>query len=218
MIELRHLAKHYAEHVVLKDVQLTIEMGEKLLLSGSSGAGKSTLLKIIAALEMPSKGEVIIDGKSLVRMRRAALPFFRRHFGLIFQDPKLLFDRSALDNVLFPLQIAGVPMLEAKRRAEGALDKVGLLKYAKALPVTLSGGEQQRLAIARAVVHRPSVLMADEPTSHLDQATAREIMALFDNFHQVGVTQIIVTHDPLLIDHANSANTRHVILKDGVIV
>ena len=218
MIELQNISKSYNEHSVLKNLELKIVMGEKVLLSGSSGAGKTTLLKIIAALEKPTKGDVIINEQPLSKMRRAALPFLRRHFGLIFQDPKLLADRTALENVMFPLQIVGAPFLETKKRAEAALDKVGLLSRARAYPVELSGGEQQRLAIARAVVNRPSVLMADEPTSHLDQDTAREIMDLFDDFHQVGVTQIIVTHDPLWIEHSKNTGARHLILKDGVIL
>ncbi len=214
MIELKNIAKHYAEHVVLKNVNFTLQMGEKVLLSGASGAGKSTLLKIMAALEKPSSGDVFFNGQSLSKMRQAALPFLRRHFGLIFQDPKLLFDRNALENVLFPLEVQGFSFKEAKKRALAALDKVGLSSKIKANPVELSGGEQQRLAIARAVVNRPSVLIADEPTSHLDKQTGDEIRALFDDFHQMGVAILVVSHDQAwFVD----SDARHLILKNGML-
>ena len=216
MIELNHIAKRYKKHAVLKNVHFKMETGEKIFLSGASGAGKSTLLKIIAALEKPTSGEVFFNGQSLSKMRPAALPFLRRHFGLIFQDPKLLFDRNALENVLFPLEVQGFfSFRTAKKRAEAALDKVGLLNQSRAMPMELSGGEQQRLAIARAVVNHPSVLIADEPTSHLDKETAQEIRALFKDFNSVGVAMLIVSHDQSWWEEEN---TKHFVLKDGVLV
>ncbi len=213
MIELNHIAKHYKKRVVLKNVHFKMGTGERIFLSGASGAGKSTLLKIIAALEKPTSGEVFFNGQSLSKMRPAALPFLRRHFGLVFQDPKLLMDRSALENVLFPLEVQGFFSFKfARKRAEAALDKVGLLGRSRAMPVELSGGEQQRLAIARAVVNHPSVLIADEPTSHLDKTTAGEIRALFDEFHSVGVALLIVSHDQTWWESG-----KHWVLKDGVL-
>lgn len=180
----------------LAGVSCTIDRGEMVFVSGHSGAGKSTLVKLFAAIEPPSAGSIVVFGQNLAALRASAIPYLRRNFGLVFQDQKLLFDRSALDNVLLPLAIVGAPRKEALRRAQAALDKVGLLDRAKALPVALSGGEQQRLAIARAVVNRPAILLADEPTANLDTAAAAAIFDIFRAFHQVGVTVIVATHDP----------------------
>jgi cell division transport system ATP-binding protein len=149
----------------------------------------------MAAVERPSAGSVAISGQDTRRLRRGALPYLRRQFGLVFQDHKLLFDRSVFDNVLMPLRIAGFDARDAARRARAALDKVGLLQKERANPISLSGGEQQRLCIARAVVHRPAILLADEPTAHLDEGYARDIVELFRAFNQVGVTTVIATHD-----------------------
>jgi cell division transport system ATP-binding protein len=182
---------------VLRDVSFAIAAGELVVLAGPSGAGKSTVLKLIAALERPSAGSVAISGQDTRKLKRAALPYLRRQFGLVFQDHKLLFDRSVFDNVLLPLQIAGFDVRDAARRARAALDKVGLLQRERANPISLSGGEQQRLCIARAVVHRPAILLADEPTAHLDESYARDILELFRTFNQVGVTTVIATHDRL---------------------
>jgi cell division transport system ATP-binding protein len=179
----------------LKDLSFEIEKGELVFVTGHSGAGKSTLLKLIAALERPTAGTVLIGNQNVSKLRRAAVPFLRRKFGLVFQDHKLLYDRTVFDNVALPLHINGVVGHEAGKRIRAALDKVGLLSREKAMPITLSGGEQQRLAIARAVVSRPAILIADEPTANLDETYASEIMKLFHSFHQVGVTVLIATHD-----------------------
>jgi cell division transport system ATP-binding protein len=180
----------------LKNVSFEIAGGEMALIGGRSGAGKTTLLKLLSAIERPTSGSLIVNGQNLVALRRAALPFLRRNLGLVFQGQKLLFDRSALENVLLPLEIIGLSPKEAMRRARAALDKVGLLTREKANPIALSGGEQQRLAIARAVVNRPVILIADEPTANLDEASARQVLDLFVAFNQVRVTVIIAAHDP----------------------
>jgi cell division transport system ATP-binding protein len=164
-------------------------------LTGHSGAGKSTLLKLIAAIERPTSGSAIVRGQNTKSIKASALPFLRRNLGLIFQDHKLLFDRSAFDNVVLPLQICGFDHRESSKRVRAALDKVGLLKREKTNPIALSGGEQQRLCIARAIVNRPSILLADEPTGNLDTEYSGEIMHIFKSFHQVGVTLLISTHD-----------------------
>ena len=196
MISLSQVTKRYpGGHEALRGVSLTVETGEMAFITGHSGAGKSTLLKIMAAIERPTSGSVIVNGQNVGAMRARAVPFLRRKFGLIFQDQKLLFDRTAFDNVMLPLAVIGFDRREAARRVRAALDKVGLLAREKANPVTLSGGEQQRLAIARAVVHRPAILVADEPTGNLDAAHSAEIGELFRSFNQVGVTVVIATHD-----------------------
>ena len=197
MISANAVCKRYPEGLTaLRDVSFEIGDGEMVFITGHSGAGKSTLFRLLAAIERPTSGSIVINGQNLAALRRSAIPYLRRNFGLVFQDQKLLFDRSALDNVLLPLAILGLPQREAQRRARAALDKVGLLDREKALPIALSGGEQQRLAIARAVVGRPAILLADEPTANLDSETAADILEIFRAFHQVGVTLIIATHDP----------------------
>ena len=201
MISFSHVSKRYPGSAdALSDISLAIEAGEAVIVTGHSGAGKTTLLKLMTAIELPSAGTVIISGQNTRALKPAALPFLRRRFGIVFQDHKLLLDRSVLDNVLLPLQIAGFDRRDAGRRARAALDKVGLLGKERALPVTLSGGEQQRVCIARAVVHRPAVLLADEPTGNLDEAYAVDIVELFRSFNQVGVTLVLATHDRLVRD------------------
>lgn len=201
MIVASQLSKRYpGGYEALREVSFQIDAGDMVFLTGHSGAGKSTLFKLMAAIEQPTAGSLVVNGQNLSALRRSAIPYLRRHFGLVFQDQKLLFDRSVLDNVLLPLQIIGQPRREAIRRAQAALDKVGLLTREKANPVTLSGGEQQRLAIARAVVNRPTILLADEPTGNLDAESAAEILAIFAAFHQVGVTVVLSTHDVLGIE------------------
>lgn len=191
------VSKRYPEGLeALKDVSFEIKAGEMVFITGHSGAGKSTLFRLLAAIERPTSGSIVVNGQNLSALRRNAIPYLRRNFGLIFQDQKLLFDRSVLDNVLLPLAIVGLPAREAARRARAALDKVGLLEREKAHPIALSGGEQQRLAIARAVVNRPAILLADEPTANLDTESAAGILDIFSAFHQVGVTLVIATHDP----------------------
>lgn len=199
MIRFQNVYKRYPQGMdALADINFGIDQGTLTLLKGHSGAGKSTLLKLIAAIEKPTAGVVLVNGENVGALRRGALPWLRRNIGMIFQDQKLLFDRNAFANVMLPLAIAGFPPKEAERRVRAALDKVGLGDREKAMPVTLSGGEQQRLAIARAVVSRPALLLADEPTAHLDPDNAREVAALFHEFQQVGVTVVIATHDDKL--------------------
>jgi len=200
MISVSHISKRYSGgYEALRDVTFTVEAGEMVFITGHSGAGKSTLLKLIAAIEMPTSGGVIINGQNVSAMKSGAIPYLRRNFGLIFQDHKLLFDRSVFENVALPLAITGFPRGEIARRSRAALDKVGLLGREKARPITLSGGEQQRLCIARAIVNRPAILLADEPTGNLDAAYAEEIIGMFKSFNQVGVTVVIATHDEALI-------------------
>src|SRR4051812_24507002 len=163
--------------------------------TGHSGAGKSTLLKLAAGLERASSGSVVLNGQNLGALGDTALATLRRRVGFVFQDHKLLFDRNAFDNVALPLRIAGLRRDEIGRRVRAALDKVAMLSREKAMPVALSGGEQQRLCIARAIVNRPSILIADEPTGNLDADSARAIVDLFVSFHQVGVTVLLSTHD-----------------------
>lgn len=184
----------------LRAVSFAIDPGEMLFLTGHSGAGKTTLLKLIAAIERANGGTVLVNGQNVSAMRPAAIPYLRRNLGLVFQGQKLLYDRSVFDNVMLPLIVTGQPYREAARRARAALDKVGLLRFERANPVTLSGGEQQRLCVARAVVNRPAIVLADEPTASLDAAYADEIMEMFSAFNQVGVTVLIATHDRQMIE------------------
>ncbi|MEQ1836314.1 MAG: ATP-binding cassette domain-containing protein, partial [Candidatus Nitrotoga sp.] len=173
--------------------------GEMIFLTGHSGAGKSTLLKLIAAIERPNSGSIVVKGQNVSSIKGGALPYLRRNLGLIFQDHKILFDRSVFDNVMLPLQICGFDHRESAKRVRAALDKVGLLKREKNNPIGLSGGEQQRLCIARAIVNRPSILLADEPTGNLDKDYASDIMGIFKSFHQVGVTLLISSHDESIL-------------------
>lgn len=201
MIVASTLCKRYpGGHEALSDVSFQISAGEMVFITGHSGAGKTTLVKLMASVERPTSGSLVVNGQNLSALRRSALPYVRRHLGLVFQDQKLLFDRSALENVMLPLEIGGLSRREAIRRAQAALDKVGLLAREKARPIALSGGEQQRLAIARAVVNRPTVLIADEPTGNLDTASATEILEIFADFHRVGVTVVVATHDQSWIE------------------
>ena len=196
MIQFSQVTKRYpGGHTALDDVTLGIEKGELAFLTGHSGAGKSTLLKLIAAIERPTSGVVTVSGQNLGRLSRQAIPYLRRNIGLIFQDHKLLFDRNVIENTLLPLSISGFDRRESLKRARAALDKVGLLSRERSMPVTLSGGEQQRLCIARAVVSRPALVLADEPTGNLDAGYAIDIMNMFRDFHRVGTTLVISTHD-----------------------
>lgn len=196
MIKFNQVYKRYpGGHEALKNLSFDVAEGEMVFLTGHSGAGKSTLLKLIAAIEHPNSGSVLVKGQNIKSLKSGALPYLRRNLGLIFQDHKLLFDRSAFDNVMLPLRICGFDHRESAKRVRAALDKVGLLKREKANPIALSGGEQQRLCIARAIVNRPSILLADEPTGNLDSEYSGEIMNIFKSFHQVGVTLLISTHD-----------------------
>jgi cell division transport system ATP-binding protein len=201
VIQFSAAAKRYPGGLeALRGVTLEIADGEMVAITGHSGAGKSTLLKLAAGIERPSNGSVVVNGQNLGALRESALAILRRRIGFVFQDHKLLYDRNAYDNVALPLQVAGVARAEVGRRVRAALDKVGLLVREKALPVTLSGGEQQRLCIARAIVNRPGILIADEPTGNLDADYARGILDLFISFHQVGVTVLLSTHDEAALE------------------
>jgi cell division transport system ATP-binding protein len=201
LITLSGVTKRYPTGFeALKEISLEIGEGEFVLVTGHSGAGKSTLLKLIAGIERATSGSVVVGGQNVGKLQLQALAVLRRNFGLVFQDHKLLFDRSVFDNVALPLAITGFPAKDAARRVRAALDKVGLLGRERAYPIQLSGGEQQRLAIARAIVNRPAILIADEPTGNLDSDYAKSIMELFRSFHQVGVTVVLSTHDGQSID------------------
>lgn len=214
MIKFTQVSKRYpGGYEALKSVSFEIDEGEMAFLTGHSGAGKSTLLKLIAAIERPNGGSIVVKGQNVGSLKSGALPFLRRNLGLIFQDHKLLFDRSVFDNVMLPLQICGFDHRESAKRVRAALDKVGLLPREKANPIALSGGEQQRLCIARAIVNRPTILLADEPTGNLDTEYANEIMSIFKSFHQVGVTLLVSTHDENVLQQ--HADTRRLMLKHG---
>lgn len=196
MIRFEQVTKRYTGgHTALERVDIDIARGEMVVVTGHSGAGKSTLLKLLAVLERPTEGRVLVGGENVSALKRAALPYWRRSIGLIMQDQRLLFDRSAFDNVMLPLAISSHPPREAAKRVSAALERVGLAGRDKAMPVELSGGEQQRLTIARAIVNRPQILLADEPTAHLDDAYARDIADLFRSFNEAGVTVLLTTHD-----------------------
>ena len=215
MITFSHVTKRYrGGSEALKDLSFTVEAGELVVLTGPSGAGKTTLLKLIAAIERPSQGSVVVNGQNVGKLSRGAVPYLRRNIGMVFQEGRLLFDRNVFENVALPLRIIGMPTREAAKRVRAALDKVGLLEKEKAQPITLSGGEQQRLAIARAIVNRPSILIADEPTGNLDPDYAVQLMDMFAAFNQVGVTLLLATHDPHL---ASRFTSRVLHLRDGTL-
>lgn len=200
MIRFDNVNKRYpGGHEALTNVNFHIPRGEMAYLTGHSGAGKSTLLKLIALIERPSRGNILLDGVNLSSVSNRKVPYIRRNIGIIFQNHHLLYDRSVFDNVALPLIIAGYTHREVGKRVRAALDQVGLLNKEKVEPITLSGGEQQRVGIARAIVHKPSLLLADEPTGNLDPELSKEIMELFARFNQVGVTVLIASHDLDLI-------------------
>lgn len=200
MIRFENVSKRYSTgYEALQDVSLHIGAGEMVFLTGHSGAGKSTLLKLILALEKPSAGQVLVGGHNTARLRPSEIPFLRRRIGVVFQNHQLLFDRSVYDNVALPLVISGFPHQEIPRRVRAALDRVGLLERERSTPIMLSTGEQQRVGIARAVVNKPTILLADEPTGNLDPELAADIMRLFEDFNQVGSTVLIASHDLGLI-------------------
>ncbi|UGQ47183.1 cell division ATP-binding protein FtsE [Massilia endophytica] len=212
MIEFQHVSKQYSSDVMaLRDITLTIGKGELVYLAGPSGAGKSTLLKMIAAMERPSSGSVVVNGTDIGKLKPAGVPFLRRNLGLIFQQQRLLNDRSVLANVMMPLLVTGAPRAQAEQRARAALEKVGLGERAQAQPMALSGGEQQRVSIARAIVNRPQIILADEPTANLDRASASRVFDALRAFHSVGVTCVISTHDEQVLDAAG----RVIYLKQG---
>ncbi|HIL77797.1 MAG: cell division ATP-binding protein FtsE [Methyloprofundus sp.] len=204
MLTVDHVFKRYSDAGdALMDVSFHLEKGEMAFLTGHSGAGKSTLLKLIAAIERCSRGQLLVDGQNLNRLSDRQVPYLRRKLGLIFQDYKLLFDKTVFDNIALPLVVAGVGPYEVARRVRAALDKVGLLGKENKYPLALSGGEQQRIGIARAVVNKPALILADEPTGNLDPELSAEIMHLFEQFKQVGVTVLIATHDMGLVNQLN---------------
>ncbi|WP_295883005.1 cell division ATP-binding protein FtsE [uncultured Thiohalocapsa sp.] len=216
MIEFEHVSKRYPERGdALKDLSFRLDAGEMAFLTGHSGAGKSTLLKLIGLLERPSRGSVRVGGDDLARLPRRRIPAHRRRIGMVFQDHRLLAERSVFDNVALPLVSAGMHRQEIGKRVRAALDQVGLLKLERALPLTLSSGEQQRVGIARAVVGRPEVILADEPTGNLDPDLSREIFRLFERFVEVGVSLLIATHD---LDLIQSLGHRTLVLKQGRLV
>ena len=213
MIRFDNISKRYESGLeALSRVSFEMSEGEMAFLTGPSGAGKSTLLKLLMLMERPSSGTLLINGKNLNRLPRSSIPSYRRQLGVVFQNHQLLTDRSVFENVALPLQIAGYPVKEMGRRVRAALDAVGLLSKELHKPDTLSGGEQQRVGIARAVVHKPKILLADEPTGNLDPALSAEIMNLFCRFQSVGVTVLIATHDINLI---NRLDSRIIHLEDG---
>ena len=215
MIHFDNLSKRYpGGDEALKSINLHMDAGELAFLTGHSGAGKSTLLKLLMLLERPTSGTLLINGKNINRLANSKIPSYRRQLGVVFQDHQLLMDRSVYDNVALPLQVAGQPRKEIGRRVRAALDAVGLLSKERHSPMVLSGGEQQRVGIARAVVHKPRILLADEPTGNLDPALSAEIMALFRRFQDVGVTVLIATHDIELI---NQMNCRIIRLHQGMV-
>ncbi|NJD89315.1 MAG: ATP-binding cassette domain-containing protein [Betaproteobacteria bacterium] len=196
MIQFSAVAKRYpGGHEAIRDVSFEVAAGEMVVVTGHSGAGKSTLLKLASGIERATRGSVVVNGQNLSSLGETALAVLRRNIGFVFQDHKLLFDRPAWENVALPLRIAGTGAGETGKRTRAALDKVGLLAKEKAMPITLSGGEQQRLCIARAIVNRPAILVADEPTGNLDAGSSRAILDLFLSFNRVGVTVLLSTHD-----------------------
>jgi cell division transport system ATP-binding protein len=203
MIEFRNVSKQYSTDVMaLRDISFTVEKGELVFLAGPSGAGKSTLMKMIAAMERPTSGQVVVNGQDISRIKPVAVPFLRRNLGLIFQQQRLLTDRTVLANVMLPLLVTGASHTQAEQRARAALDKVGLGDRANAQPLALSGGEQQRVSIARAIVNRPQVILADEPTANLDRASANKVLDALKAFNSVGVTCLISSHDEQMLDAA----------------
>lgn len=215
MIEFQHVSKQYSkEATALSDVSISIAKGELTLLSGPSGAGKSTLLKLIAAIERPSSGALHVAGHNIGKLNSTGMAFLRRRLGLIFQQQRLLLDRNVLSNVMLPLIVSGTPKADAEKRARAALDKVGLYDKTLSDPMALSGGEQQRVSIARAIVNRPQIILADEPTANLDRASANQVMDALKSFHAVGVTCVISTHD----EQVMKTNGRVIYLHQGKIV
>ncbi|ELX8377816.1 cell division ATP-binding protein FtsE [Providencia vermicola] len=204
MIRFEHVSKAYrGGRQALQGVDFHLQPGEMAFLTGHSGAGKSTLLKLICGIERPSAGHILFNGHDISRLKNREIPFLRRQIGMIFQDHHLLFDRTVYDNVAMPLIISGASSEDIRRRVSAALDKVGLLDKAKNFPIQLSGGEQQRVGIARAVVNKPTMLLADEPTGNLDGELSEGIMRLFEEFNRVGVTVLMATHDIALIERRN---------------
>jgi cell division transport system ATP-binding protein len=215
LIRIEEVTKRYpGGHDALKGLSLNVDEGEMVFITGHSGAGKSTLLRLIALIDRPTNGQVIVDGQNTQQVTRRRIPAYRRQIGMVFQDHKLLYDRPVFDNVALPLVIAGVGHREAARKVRAALDQVSLLNKEKHSPETLSSGEQQRVGIARAIVSRPKLLIADEPTGNLDPDLSLEVMRIFRRFNEVGVTLLIASHDIALIDQLGC---RRIALANGTI-
>lgn len=219
MIAFQSVSKQYTHgdaqgSYALHDVTLAIGKGELVYLAGPSGAGKSTLMKMVAGVERPTSGKVIVSGHDVGRIKPAGLPFLRRNIGIIFQQQRLLNDRNILANTMLPMLVTGARTAEAEQRARAALDKVGLLDRARAMPLELSGGEQQRVAVARAIVNRPQIILADEPTANLDRVAADKVLDALRSFHAVGVTCVISTHDDYVLERAE----RVIRLENGQLV
>jgi cell division transport system ATP-binding protein len=215
MIIFDQVSKQYERgNTALREITLTIDSGELVFLTGPSGAGKSTLLKMIAAIERPSAGMLSVNGQDIGKLNRSGLPYLRRKLGLIFQQQRLLPDRNLTENVMLPLIVTGAARADAEKRAHAALEMVGLRDKAGTLPQALSGGEQQRAAIARAIVNRPQIILADEPTANLDRDNANRVLATLKSFHEAGVTCLITTHDERYLSGAE----RVVYLAQGRIV
>ena len=216
MIRFEQVGKRYANgHVGLHELSFRVRRGEFLFVTGHSGAGKSTLLRLLLAMERPTSGKLLLAGQDLSTITNAQIPFLRRQIGVVFQNHQLLFDRSVFDNVMLPLVITGHPPGDAAKRVAAALERVGLEGRGKELPAGLSGGEQQRVAIARAIVNRPSILIADEPTAHLDPAYAADIADLFRSFNEAGVTVLVTTHDGALFA---ASRPRRLVLAGGLLI
>lgn len=216
MIRFERVSKRYPNgREALRDVTLQIGAGEFVFLTGRSGAGKSSILKLVALLERPTRGTVMVNGQDTGSLPARAIPAFRRRLGVVFQDHQLLMDRPVYDNVALPLIVSDTPFRDIDKRVRAALDQVGLLQYERALPLELSIGEQQRVGIARAVVARPTILIADEPTGNLDHALARDVMQLFKRFQEVGVTVVIATHDLALVQEFGQ---REIHIADGQVI
>ena len=204
MIQFQNVSRCYPGNIIaVQDINLTIEQGEFVFLSGPSVAGKSTLLKMIAAIERPDTGTLTVNGQDIGGLRPAGIPFLRRNLGLILQQQHLLNDKTILENVMLPLFVTGIPETEAQSRAHAALEKVGLAGRAASLPLTLSEGEQQRVAVARAIVNQPQIILADEPTANLDRANAEKVLDAIAFFQSAGVTCVIATHDESLFPRAD---------------
>ena len=216
MIRFERVSKRYPNgREALRDVTLQIGAGEFVFLTGRSGAGKSSILKLVSLLERPTRGTVMVNGQDTGSLPARAIPAFRRRLGVVFQDHQLLMDRPVYDNVALPLIVSDTPFRDIDKRVRAALDQVGLLQYERALPLELSMGEQQRVGIARAVVARPTILIADEPTGNLDHALARDVMQLFKRFQEVGVTVVIATHDLALVQEFGQ---REIHIADGQVI
>lgn len=215
MIRIEDVTKRFpGGQEALKGLTLTVDRGEMVFITGHSGAGKSTLLRLIALIERPTRGQVIVDGQNTSRISKQKIPAYRQQLGMVFQNHKLLYDRPVFDNVALPLIISGIGYRNAGRRVRAALDQVGLLNKEKQQPKTLSEGEQQRVGIARAIVNRPKLLIADEPTGNLDPDLSLEVMRIFRRFNEVGVTLLIASHDLALIDQLGC---RRISLENGVL-